>query len=185
MSARVIMIGHRKRSGKDTVAALLADMGNVEIMRFADPMKRIVSTSLGCTLGELEQWKNDGGCVTLPDGAWVDARVLLQRFGTEAMKPEFGDSVWVGLLNARANASKADFVVVPDFRFPCELLPGAVTVYVDRPDLPDPDDHISERALEGYAYDYVVLNDGTLEDLRLQVESLARLLGIAGYGGVR
>ena len=53
-----------------------------------------------------------------------------------------------------------------------------MTVYVDRPGLPEPDNHVSERALDGYSYDYMVLNDGTLDDLRLQVESLAKLLGI-------
>ena len=42
---------------------------------------------------------------------------------------------------------------------------GGVVVRINRPGIEAPNDHISEHDLDGYAFDYFVDNDGTIEDL--------------------
>lgn len=160
---KIICVAGQKRSGKDTFAKVLVAEGKlqgktVEVMSFAEPMKTIIAITLGITLQELEDLKN---------GPKNPHRGYLQRFGTEGMKPYFGKQVWYNLLLQRIAESSADVVVVPDFRFPEEVIPGALHTKVVRPSLviDEADQHISERALDDFEFDVVILNDGRLVDL--------------------
>jgi hypothetical protein len=88
------------RSGKDLFAASVGIR-----YAFADPIKRIISTTFGFTLEELDFLKNDEkGLGFVYEGseghvgkAW-HMREVLQRFGTEAMQATFGTNVWADLL---------------------------------------------------------------------------------------
>lgn len=70
-----------------------------------------------------------------------------------------------------------DLLAFTDVRFPAEAelirRKGGVLIRVARPSLPiDEDAHISETALDDYEEDYTIVNDGTLRDLALAVDSL-------------
>jgi hypothetical protein len=158
---RVILIGHKKRQGKDTLAEMLAEITGGQIIRFADPMKEILSDTFGLQQEELEYAKNRGLRIRhdVRDGGYKQTyREVLQRFGTEAMKKQFGEDVWANLAVENTHDCAADVVIIPDLRF--------TTVNIVRPGVDHIDGHESETELDGFAYDHVITNDGTLDDLR-------------------
>ena len=162
------MIAGLKRSGKDTFGDLLnnhltdADV-NVLKIGFADAMKTIISVTLGITEQQLDERKND---TSFPH------RGYLQRFGSDAMKPIFGEYVWSNIVNDRIRQEDPDVVIITDFRFPVEcdnMIISPNTVRVDRASVtPDPGFiHISEKALDGFKFHDTIKNDGSLEDLNV------------------
>ena len=169
--SKTILIAGQKRSGKDTVAGMLqqqltASGHTVALYSFAAPMKSILATTLGISLEALDELKNDPNDSTY--------RGYLQRLGTEAIKPIFGESVWGDLAAKFIKDSTADYVIISDFRFPTEITPlsNYTTVKVLRSGLTS-DTHISENALNGYSFNHTISNNGTLEDLASATAVLA------------
>lgn len=166
---KVLLIAGKKRAGKDAFAnAIMAEAKlrykSVQIIAFADPLKDIMSITLGISLQELDNLKND------PSNPH---RAYLQRFGTEAMKKYFGDMVWVHMLNMKIERSLADIIIVPDFRFAPEAIAGATTINVVRESLGNAlDSHSSENGLIDFDFDKVIYNNGSLEDLAIHAKKL-------------
>ena len=176
--SKIVLINGLKRSGKDYTASLLKQEiesrgGTCEIMSFAEPMKRIIAKIFGIHPGILEEYKNspeDYGFEirAYPNNqpsiniSYGNFRKALQIFGTEAMKPEFGESVWADLLYKRAHESNADVILVPDFRFNIEYHPEAVTLKVVHSDLEAmaTDLHASETELNDFLFNYYIDNTG-------------------------
>lgn len=179
MKKKVLLIAGQKRSGKDTLAQLIADELNrlgkkTSVKSFAYPMKEIMAVTLGVTQQELEDLKNDSD---------NPHRGYLQRFGTEGMKPWFGKRVWTDLAMQSVNDSSSEIIIFADFRFPEEGIyfptyHNTTTLKVHRPGLTSDsaDMHISERALENYLFDRDVVNDGDLTDLRASALEIAQWL---------
>ena len=126
---KIILINGKKRSGKDYFARLLQDelyknKKTSYVIGFADPIKEIISKTLNVSLSDLDTFKNDKEKIIVRKNGFqeiiTDFRQVLQTFGTEAMKPIFGDDIWVQLLIKKAKESNVDYVIVPDFRFLCE-----------------------------------------------------------------
>lgn len=164
MRKKFILIGHKKRHGKDTLAAQLKDyIPNSRIIAFAYPMKDIISEMKGMTIAEYNMLKNTSDSY----------RREIQIFGNSKMKEYFGKDVWKDLLVRRAEECEEEYIIVPDFRFPNELLKGAITINVIRPGLENNDTHESETAMDGFEYDITIVNDGTIDDL----DEKADLLG--------
>ena len=177
----IVLVSGKKRSGKDYFANMLKDYrSDIKVMSFADPLKKIVADTFNISLTELEQYKNNPEDVTLPlpNGSITNFRLILQRFGTEAMKPIFGDDIWQRLLIEEANKCSENIIVVPDFRFPEEKVEGAITVrIIGSSDISDGDAHPSEVSLEGFDFDYYI--DNSMKDpeaLRLQVKKFIGVL---------
>jgi hypothetical protein len=185
----VILIGHKMRQGKDTFARMLAELTGGEVMSFADPMKQIIADTFGMTLGELEEAKNDAHPQLVhfkpPFHSYLQTyRDILQRFGTEAMKKQFGDDVWARLAVDRALWSKSDIVIFSDLRFYPEYLLfkqsekfRVVTVNIRRGDTGS-NDHSSETSLDDFDYDFVIDNNGSLENLSDRAFTLAGYLWV-------
>ncbi len=158
MKRKFILIGHKKRQGKDTFAKMLAkSLGDAEIMAFADPMKEVMAQLLGITVGNLDNLKN------------LDThyRNLLKTFGNGKMIEIFGETVWRDALLRRAEKSNAKYIIVPDFRFKREFIEGAITINVTRSMVKSSDVHQSETELDEWDYDASVINDGSISDLRM------------------
>ena len=184
MPKLVIMVSGRKRAGKDFTSNLIStQLENMslsnESMSFAAPMKRIIATTFGITTDQLEQYKNN------PD-EWVietsyvgadfvptntsNYRLILQNFGSEAMKPEFGDDVWAELMANRIRNSDSDIVIIPDYRFDSEYnhlfsLFDVTTLYIKSSNT-STDTHASE-ALPSTSPDFIIDNsekDGSIHD---------------------
>ena len=181
--AKLILVSGKKRSGKDYSTSLLAESlrsrgHSVEVKSFAEPIKQILSVIFGISLGTIETAKNEphNFPVVMTQSNTeanavrfsTDMRQILQRFGSEAMKPVFGDDVWVRLMDQYVQSSSADFIIVPDFRFLIEHIPSAITVRIKCNLAESTDQHVSEIELDNFVFDYVLNNDNhqlTQQDL--------------------
>lgn len=193
------MIGHKKRQGKATLAKMLADRTGGEIVHFAGPLKQIIADTFGMTLGELEHAKDNPYEHYIQHSGWAEAwkdgvefplgdrhsyRFILQRFGA-VMKKHMGENVWANMAIKRINSVGQSVIIMPDMRFVIEYLvicryfrrEDVVTVKVSRNcDNIGEDNHASETALDNFAFDYTISNDGTLDDLSLKAEELIKKL---------
>ena len=182
---KVVLINGKKRSGKNHLAELLSselnDKGySTEIMAFADPIKDIIGMALDISSEELDMYKNNDEHLGINDvGMYNDEfqflvsfRVLLQKFGTEAMKKYFGEDVWVNILKTRAQNSDADVVLVPDFRFLSESI-SDLSINIFNNNLVEHDSHRSENELNDFKFSKYVDNTGK-PDLSEKVKELAK-----------
>ena len=161
----VIIIGGRKRVGKDTVATLLVKyIGKAKCISLASPMKEILADTLGISVEEVERLKNNES---------NPHRGYLQRFGQKA-KEYFGEECWIEYnRHVIANLPKGTTAIIPDFRYPNETKAGDITINVVNPKLPGvTDNHSSENSMNNFEFDYTIINNGTLEDLENTVENL-------------
>ena len=182
-----------KNSGKDTVAAYLVKEHGYERRAFADPLKKSIAALLDIPFYEVDRYKNDPNVQVLLGREYVDEndrsayealnpaltfREFLQRYGTESHRdvPEMGLDFWVDLtLPVRGFYAERN-IVVSDVRFDNEAkrihtLDGIV-VEVARAGLDNQDQHRSEAGLQYVEADYVLVNDGTLTDLKDGIESM-------------
>lgn len=165
--ANIIQLSGRKRSGKDWTATAIKQQleshgYSVEVMSFAEPLKDIASIILDMPLSDLEFAKNTDAYLLESTNSQPEYlttfRLLLQKLGTEAMKKYFGKSVWYDLLINRIEQSSADYILVPDYRFPEETIPRALTVRIYSTSVDLTDNHLSETALDDYVFDHVLDN---------------------------
>ena len=169
---QLILVNGKKRSGKDYFAQILkgelAKVGKTaDVMSFAGPIKEIIAETFDISLQDLDDYKNQARACGIShskmDGyefeKLTDFRLILQKFGTEAMKKFFGEDVWVKLLAERAFKSTADFIIVPDFRFLTEDVPGAITVKIKNANFDNSKDlHRSETELDNFTFMYTFDN---------------------------
>lgn len=129
-------------------------------------------------------------------------RLALQLVGTEVFRNHFHKDIW--MLSVMARYNQGQRVVVSDARFPNEIQAirdaGGVIVRVSRGELPEwwnlgvkaatGDQaalqdlqanyriHESEWAWSATEPDFVITNDGSLDDLYTQVEQFAQKIGL-------
>ena len=173
----VIGLGYRARSGKDTVAGILRERHGFQHTAFAAKLKHAAKAVFGLSTEQ---------CNDLPykeevDPFWgLTPRDIVQRMGTEAMRGTFGPDVWIRALERTVTGYAVDWVI-SDVRFPNEAEAiqrwGGFVVRVSRRDdlrgtVGQPT-HASETALAGWrGWDYVIDNNGTLEDLEHGVRTM-------------
>lgn len=147
------------RSGKDFTAEQLKlqfeQLGySVSIKSYAAPLKRIAANLFGISLEQLDIAKNNPSMYPIYCGDYggdyfeTDFREFLQRLGNDAIKPEFGNSVWADLMVQQVNQSIDDIIIISDCRFLTELqaFPNAQTVRIVNDNL-TPMNHTSELEL--------------------------------------
>lgn len=187
----VIMVSGLARSGKDTVSDYMLqkmiERGiNVSKLSFAQPMKEILADTFELDLGEVDLLKNNSSTNkvmlynTIHQGMaeLSDFRKILQRFGTEAMKKQFGDDVWVELAHKKLHT---DFTIISDWRFKSEweyfmIQPDvnviSVKVYSNMTEDTN-DSHISEIGLVNFDCRHNIRNDyNNLEITKRKVDTL-------------
>lgn len=194
-------------SGKGTVGEHLVSAHGYHSLSFASALKDAVS-SIFCWPRELlegdtresREWRE------VEDRWWsrkletrVTPRWVLQQIGTDVMRNNFNDSIWVLNVEKRIN-DLGDNVVVTDVRFPNEVgmikgFKNGRTIWVRRGPLPEWYDmahaansdtflhapeahdemvklgiHPSEWAWIGQPMDHVIDNDGTIADLEAKID---------------
>ena len=165
----IIGLSGYARSGKNTVADILGE--EYRQVSFAEPMREamlklnplIVGDSRLSDIVDEEGWH---GAKT-----YGEARRLLQVFGTEVGREMFGENFWVNI--AMTGIDSGDNVVFTDVRFPNEAWAisriGGQVWRVNREGVEAVNTHPSEHALDGWDFDRVINNNGTLNDLRVQI----------------
>jgi len=184
-------------SGKDTVAERLVNEHSYKRDSFAKSLKDAVASMFNWDRDLLEgrgqssrHWREQ------PDKFWserfgreVSPRSILQQFGTEVMRGQMYDGIWVDSCIGRY---KGENTVISDTRFPNEIKRikecGGVILLVKR--FKDPDwftsyvegniepkgIHSSEYMWAKSEFDYVIENNGSLEELNEKVDSFIHRL---------
>ncbi len=180
----VILISGYKRSGKDFVSHLLDKrFGDSVVYSYATPLKKIIADTMSISLKELDDYKNDTeilytansdigvGCIGMKLPV-TDFRTILQNFGTEAMKPWFGNAVWSDVF-MRQNFPN-EYIIIPDWRFNIEyeeakkMYRNVITLRINDDNIVNTDLHPSEAELEGFNFDYTI--DNTRKDNTVLIE---------------
>lgn len=122
----------------------------------------------------------------------MTVRELLQKLGTEAMRDGLHTNVWVNALfsdyvpvvkewDEFGNDTLVEYPswCITDMRFPNEMEAvkerGGITIRVNRDNgtrAIDTNPHPSETGLDNVEFDYVIENDGTIEDLIEKVRTI-------------
>jgi hypothetical protein len=185
-----------------------------EVKKFAGKLKTIASLLTGVPIEKFEdqefkqkymseEWNNPNP-VIYENGnkAWMPMtyREFLQKLGTEAMRDNLHENVWVNALFADYRIIPAKFEdlkegediltkeweypkwIITDMRFPNEMdavykregcTIRVVRDYALRGGPEDPKNiHPSETALDNSHFDYEIINDGTIEDLIEKVREI-------------
>lgn len=174
-------------SGKGTVADRLAEKHGFRKDSFAKSLKDAVSSMFNWNREMLEgKTKSSRYWREQPDKFWsekfgkpVTPRFILQYFGTEVMRGQMLDTIWIDSCLMRYNGTPT---VIADARFQNELKiiqkTGGKLILVKRGELPSKEDmqnqgaHKSEWDWMGWNFDYTVDNNGTKEDLYAKVDAL-------------
>ena len=170
--------------GKDSVADVLVRRYGFVRRGFADALKDEVLDRLPRTLGAYLDLAGLEDTVGLRRSLVYVlkqpiVRALLQEYGTEVRRTD-DPRYWGKKVAGWVEDYRPQRLVVPDVRFRNEIefvrALGGRYVRVDRPgvELAALDTHASESELDGVEPDYVIHNDGTLEDLERRVEAMAR-----------
>lgn len=190
----------RKRSGKDSFAEVLVGEFGFARVAFADPLKEaalgldplVGPTGLPFAPARVMRRLSE----VVDSIGWERAKEVpevrrtLQRLGTEAIRALDG-GFWVRIAmravrELREGPAPVTYpargvsVVVTDVRLPNEAEAiqeaGGALVRIVRPGVESGDSHASEVALDDWPTNYVVVNDGTLDDLRAEARALARTI---------
>ena len=180
-------------SGKGTVADRLVERHNYQKDSFAKSLKDAVASMFNWDRDMLEgdtessrHWREQ------PDEFWskkfnkpVTPRWVLQYFGTEVMRGQMYDSIWVDSCMGRY---KGQNTVIADTRFPNEVKQirahGGKIILVKRG--PDPDwfvsyvegniepkgIHSSEYAWAKEEFDFIIENNGDKNQLYAKIDQL-------------
>lgn len=174
---KLIGLTGKARSGKDSVAKMLTLQHGYIRTSFADPLKAAAQHIFG--LSYRQTWCDDVKEVEIPRWGMTPRRIF-QLLGTEAIKPAFGVDVWFKRWKMGFDAIKdTDNVVVTDVRFDLErdelYKLGAIIVEIRRGEglNGSAGEHSSEQGLSAPP-DFIIENDGTLEDLQVKVEALVK-----------
>jgi dephospho-CoA kinase len=176
----------KMRSGKDTVAVHLFILRGFSRVAFGDALKRNAHAAF--------PW--------VPNTP--KPRSLYQKFG-QIMRQEFDEDIWIkhtelsvrAAIDYRVNIIGAEQVgvVITDLRQPNEYewarANGFTIIRVTAPDedriaraIAAGDDftvhgltHETELAIDGFAVDYEIVNDGSVDDLKAQVDEIMEAIG--------
>jgi hypothetical protein len=179
-------------SGKSTVAARLVSHHGFVGESFAGPLKDAVAAIFGWDRDKLEGVTPESRVWREHVDRWWAARLnmpsltprfALQYVGTELMRNEFHDEIWIAALQNRLCASREN-VVISDVRFPNEAnairTVGGFIVRVERPSLVrSTSTHATEAYTSDIPVDTIVLNDGDLTQLNERIDGLLDALSVA------
>jgi len=167
---KVVLISGKAGHGKDTAAQLMKNElesrgEKVLIIKFGDAVKWFAR--------EYYNWDGSKN---------IDGRNLLQYIGTQMMRTY--DKYYWGRIVSEFIAANKDFTyaLIPDWRFYSEkeiILADnkkCYTIRIERPNFINPNmtkaqlKHVSETELDNYKFDWIIRNEGSIEDLREKVK---------------
>ena len=193
MTTKPILLGlysPTMQSGKTTVARILADEFNFTTLRFAGPLKAMLNALLedvGIDEATRERMLyGDLKETPIPQLCHETPRKLMQTLGTEWGRNAVRSHFWIDIMFTQINHHMAEGrnVVVDDVRFANEFylirdMDGG-NAEITRDGIYE-SSHVSEGALNGYPFDYLIKNTGTLENLRKQVNGLVAAIKVHQY----
>lgn len=185
MKTTIIGFGHKARQGKDEAAKAIMEAhgGHLDIRRygFADALKREVAGREADLCGE-------HGIPYEPENKH---RSLLQFWGMHRRAED--KDYWVKRIQEKIEEENPEVAIITDVRFPNEhefiRSIGGTLVCVVRRGFHDPavnPGHISETALDGYAWDFHIdVSDGDMDGLRINALAVFEAVALAVQASVR
>lgn len=165
--------------GKDTAAAYIVNEYALhgiyyEMVPFAGPLKRI--TAIVTSTTDESQYTREGKA-SIPRGLENSVGYYQQAVG-QTMREIIHKDVWVRI----ALYHPAQYKIIPDVRHPNEVKAiedaGGIVISITRPGVVLNDgrdvNHISETALDNYAFNHGIENTGTLEDLKKKILDIVK-----------
>lgn len=192
----LIVISGKARTGKDTLGVILQTVmsENYYIMAYADELKRRAMADFGLSQeqvrGHLKEVEDErypkplchdpATCSGVERTIYWTPREILQHMGTEAYRA-VDSGFWIKQLFKYIHRNNLKNVIITDGRFPDEII--AVTgrkgyhIKMERAhDIKvNNTQHASETSLDTFSSaDFVVNNNGTLEELRQKALAIKR-----------
>lgn len=170
-------------SGKDTSARFMADHAASGLglpcrtYAFAEPIKLMLSVGLGIPLDNF----HDRDIKEAPSIYGPTHRELMTIIGTDAVRNMINKDAWGIRAQIEIDKHKDErgVMFVTDVRFENEadLIRGAngVVVHIQRPGLVG-SGHESEAGVKAQDGDYVIVNDGGLDELRSKSRGVVSLI---------
>lgn len=155
-----------------------------EVIKFADKLKDIVCLLTGCTRDDLEDREFKSNHKFRFENKWYGSvREFLQYFGTDLIRKNLGDNIWVYATFVDYKPKKLSEYnpskwIISDVRFPNEVEAikdrNGIIIRINRNNsLFKSVVHESETALDNYDnFDYIINNDGTIEELTFKVREI-------------
>lgn len=203
----LIGLSGRIGSGKDTVADFLVKNHSFKKISFASSLKDVCSvlfnwdrTLLEGSTADSREWRNTvdiwwSNRLKIPN---LTPRMMLQLIGTQIMRQNFNDEIWIANLENKLKTVDDTNVVVTDCRFINELelikKYNGRLVQVNRGEKPEWYDLAIAAINEDYAskikliseygvhesewqwlladFDYIIENNSTLKDLEFKIKNL-------------
>lgn len=150
-------------------------IGNQEVVTL---MERLVK-GIESKTGKSPRGWNDGYHVVVEGiennvEPWT-VRRLMQLFGTDIVCNCIDNYIWVGLALERAAKSKKEHVIIKDCRQEHEYkymkVLNAKFIFVEK-DNDQIDKHSTEKGLTPAMDDYIIVNNGTVEELQTAVNNI-------------
>ena len=182
----VVAFTGRRGAGKSAAAAALVDLGFRDV-KFADPLKNMLRaffSTVWMRTADIER-HIEGDLKEVPTHWLGDntTRYAMQMLGTE-WRDLIDTDLWSKILRYRVTEGHVgQKVVISDYRFPHEgvilrELGGKVIRIVGRGEHDDETaQHISETSIDDLVEDFILTNDGDLDDLHEKVKQLAEEQG--------
>jgi hypothetical protein len=160
--------------GKNTVANILREICpqmDWQIVAYADKLKKVYEIITGEQVQDTPEWKAK---IVEPWG--ITRRQMFQRIGTEALRNNLHQDVWVRALFAGLDPERN--YIITDVRFPNEASAiragGGKVIRVVRHGYDNgTPNHASETALDDWYFDTIHNGPHSLNFVREQVELLA------------
>lgn len=203
-------------SGKDTAADYLVGFHGFRRDSFANTLKDAVSAVFGWDRELIEGRTPEARAWREQKDEWwsnrlgmeITPRWILQYWGTDVLRNNFHDDIWIAALEARL-AKRMDHTVISDVRFPNEVkairAQGGKIVWIQRGELPswynvalsanagveadkqrlkDLGVHPSETSWVGTAFDEIIGNNGSIEQLYTQLKNLVQDPQVSKANGI-
>lgn len=172
----IFLIAGRARHGKDTIAAMIREY---YLKQGLMPERIQFSYYIKDYTKRLTAW--DG-----TEETKNEIRGFMQELGTEIVRKQIDEDFFIRRLceDIQVYSFFCDVLTISDVRFPREIetvkatFPRVITIFVERSNFDSPlneneKKHETETALNNYHnYDYMIKNDGTIEELKEKVIQL-------------
>jgi dephospho-CoA kinase len=168
-----------KGAGKDETAKYLMQGYNFRQYAFATPLKNICQE-----LFNLSDEQLHGSLKETLDERWnTTPRNMFQKIGTEIFRrhlkneiPELAcDNIWIKKFELWFEEQKNNKCVVSDARFNDEINSiqerNGLIILIQR-DTNNSDTHVSEQIHKEFEPDYIIYNNGSINDLHKQIDNL-------------
>jgi len=182
----VIAISGKLGSGKTTLAELIKKYNSSFIEKsFAFKLKQIVSIITSC---DINQTLTQEGKNTFIPTFNMTIGEMLQKIGTNVMRDYFDKDIWIKSLLLELEQNDGNYII-SDCRFKNEAQAvkdiGGIVIRINRTNndtaLNSKRDlnHPSEIDLDDYTgFDFIIENDGTLEDLDIKIKNILKKINI-------